>query len=328
MKRACVIGAGAWGTALALVLARSGSEVLLVARNRNRAEEIQTQRENKRYLPGIALPESIRVVASYDEALKEAGLVVVAVPLAALSTTIDALQKTQGIVVVATKGIDAESLARADEIVAEAVPRSRLAILSGPSFALEVAMRKPTAITMAAQSHELARKAAAWFSDAAFRVYTNDDPIGVAIGGALKNVVAIAAGIADGMRLGHNAVAAVVTRGLAEIARIAVRCGGKKETLMGLAGLGDLVLTCTGPLSRNRRLGQALAHGASLEAARAAIGQVVEGVETALAAQRLCEKLRVEAPLMNAVASIVLGHSRPEEALAHLLARPEKEESI
>jgi len=201
-----------------------------------------------------------------------------------------------------------------------------VAVLSGPSFAQEVAKGQPTAITMAAADLELAGRAAAFFDDTNFRVYSSDDLVGVAMGGALKNVIAIAAGVAEGMGLGHNSIAAAVTRGLAEMARLTVAAGGQQETLMGLSGLGDLVLTCTGSLSRNRRLGMAIATGADVGAAIHQIGQVVEGVRTAEAAHELAAQLGVEVPLMSAVHAVLKGRIDIREAIVELMSRPERSE--
>ena len=319
--RIVVWGAGSWGTALAIVLARAGHAVRLVARNEAAAQALAERRENARYLPGIALPASVQPQAPSAKVFADADILVLALPSAALAEALDACPALNAAIVVATKGMTPDGGQTAAEFVAARTGRP-VAVLTGPSFAREVAEGKPTAMTLAAPSLAEAEALAHRLAAPGFRLYAHDDWIGAAMGGALKNVVAIAAGVAEGMGLGHNAVAAVITRGLAEIARLARRRGGRRETLMGLSGLGDLVLTCTGDLSRNRRLGMALAKGASLEEARAAIGQVVEGVGTARAARRLAERLGVEAPLIAAVAAVVDGTLAPREAVQQLLARP------
>jgi glycerol-3-phosphate dehydrogenase (NAD(P)+) len=229
-------------------------------------------------------------------------------------------------VIAACKGLHPETLIRTDEMLARYIAPERIAILSGPSFALEVAHGQPTAITMAAQTIKLAETAASFFDDTNFRIYVSDDVIGVALGGALKNVIAIAAGIGDGLQLGHNSVAAVVTRGLSEMARLTEACGGHHDTLMGLSGLGDLVLTCTGLLSRNRQFGIAIAQGLSCDEAKEKIGQVVEGVRTAEAVNNMALKLNVELPLMQSVHRVLTGELDIHVGIAQLMGRPERTE--
>lgn len=288
---------------------------------------MQRQRENARYLPGIAFPPSLSATADMPAALQDARAVVVAVPCAAAAGVLEVVASaSRGPVIAAFKGMNPDSMERSDQLLERFVGTERMAVLSGPSFALEVARGLPTAITMAAPSTRQAESAAAFFDDTNFRIYSSDDPIGVALGGALKNVIAIAAGVADGLHLGHNSVAAAVTRGLAEMARISRACGGKAETLMGLSGLGDLVLTCTGDLSRNRRFGLAIAHGKEAAAAESEIGQVVEGVRTAAAVCRLAKAKGVDVPLMQAVHQVVSGQLTLQDAVAGLMNRPERAE--
>jgi len=323
----CVIGAGSWGTALSMVLSRRGREVRLLARDASKAASMQQSRCNDDYLPDIPFPESLRITASPELALDGAAAVVVATPCSAAGEVLPlAAGAGSGPVIAAFKGLDAASFERVDQMLMRQVGEARAAILSGPSFALEVARGLPTAITMAACNEELARRAGAFFDDTAFRIYHSDDMTGVALGGALKNVIAIAAGIAAGLKLGHNAEAAVVTRGLAELMRLAGAAGARRETLMGLSGLGDLVLTCTGELSRNRRLGMSMAEGLSPAEAEAHIGQVAEGARTAGAAQALAQSLDVETPLMGAVNEVLLGRLDAVEAVSRLLSRPERSE--
>jgi glycerol-3-phosphate dehydrogenase (NAD(P)+) len=327
MTAVCVIGAGSWGTALGMTLARHGREVRLLARDAARAAAMQAARCNDDYLPGIAFPASLQVTACMDDALHRAVAVVLATPCSAAGNLLPALAAgCSGPVIAAFKGLDPLSFERTDELLLRHVGSERAAILSGPSFAVEVARGLPTAITMAAESEELARRAGAFFDDTALRIYSSDDMIGVALGGALKNVIAIAAGVAAGLKLGHNAEAAVVTRGLAELMRLAEAAGAQCETLMGLSGLGDLVLTCTGELSRNRRLGLALAQGVTAQQAQARIGQVVEGVRTAEAAHAMAQALGVDVPLMQAVHLVLRNELDPATAASQLMARPERSE--
>ncbi|GAV20051.1 glycerol-3-phosphate dehydrogenase (NAD(P)+) [Mariprofundus micogutta] len=327
MQQVCVLGAGSWGTALALVLARSGHrEVRLVASSDAQAAEINETGENLRYLPGIALPGNIEITADVQMAIKDIDICVYALPCVAVSDFLPLLADGAYPVVAACKGLHPETLQRTDEMLAEYIDRSRIALLSGPSFAKEVAEGQPTAITMAAENISMAEKAASYFDDTNFRIYLSDDIVGVAMGGALKNVIAIAAGMADGLGLGHNSIAAVVTRGLAEISRLAQACGGRPETLMGLSGLGDLVLTCTGSLSRNRQFGMAIAQGKDLTAAIEAIGQVVEGVRTAEAVHQMAGQIQLELPLMQSIHLVLSGELAIAEGLKQLMSRPEKAE--
>ncbi len=325
-RHVAVIGAGSWGTALGIVLARGGRPVRLVARDAARVEEINTRHENARYLPGIRLPDELRATTRIPEAVEDAAGIVLALPFQATRSVLGELNGGDAPVIAACKGLDPDRLQRTDEMLAETLPRARIALLSGPSFAVEVAKGQPTAITMAADTLLHAERAASLFQDTNFRIYTSDDPTGVALGGALKNVIAIAAGVAEGLGLGHNSIAAAVTRGLAEMARMATACGGRPETLMGLSGLGDLVLTCTGSLSRNRRFGIALAQGMDTRAALQHVGQTVEGVRTAAAAVRLAERLEIEVPLMRAVHRVIQGEIDIPSALDSLMNRPERPE--
>jgi len=326
-EHVCVLGAGSWGTALALVLARSGKrQVRLYTREQEQVTHINQTRENSDYLPGIILPENIQLTSSLETAIDNIDACIYALPCIAVDDYLPQLADGNYPVIAACKGLHPDHMTRSDEMLAQYIDRSRIAILSGPSFAIEVAQNQPTAITMAAETLELAQQAATFFDDTNFRVYLSDDVIGVAMGGALKNVIAIAAGMADGLGFGHNAVAAAVTRGLAEIARLTQACGGRTETLMGLSGLGDLVLTCTGSLSRNRRFGIAIATGKTIDEAKIEIGQVVEGVRTAQAVALMAKKLDVELPLMQSVNQILDGKLDFQLALAQLLSRPERPE--
>jgi len=321
-----VLGAGSWGTALALVLARNGRPVRLVARHAEQAAQLDIERENRRYLPGIQLPDNLRVVSDPVTAMQQAGACVYALPCAAADEILPLLSDGDYPVIAACKGLHPVTLERTDQILARHINPARIALLSGPSFAAEVALGQPTAITMAASTIARAEAAASLFDDTSFRIYSSDDLTGVAMGGALKNVIAIAAGMADGLGFGHNSVAAAVTRGLAEMARLTTACGGRPETLMGLSGLGDLVLTCTGELSRNRRFGAAIATGQHVDSAAAQIGQVVEGVRTAQAADRLAEQMGLELPLMQTVHRVLSGTIELQDAVHALMSRPERAE--
>jgi len=323
----CVIGAGSWGTALAMVLARQGRSVRLFARDPAKAARMQQVRENDVYLPGVSFPESLEVTSDLNVALDYSQAVVIATPSSAAESVLPQVAKVSGAPVIAAfKGLHPDTLERTDELLVRHLGTERSIVLSGPSFAMEVARGLPTAMTMAASDIKQAEAVALFFADTNFRIYASDDPAGVSLGGALKNVVAIAAGMANGMQLGHNAVAAVITRGLAEMARIACACGGRRETLMGLSGLGDLVLTCTGELSRNRRFGIALAQGMDVAGAEAHIGQVVEGLGTAYAIHALAARLEVEAPLMESVYQVLRGNLRLTDAVQELMTRPERKE--
>jgi len=325
-KPVAVLGAGSWGTALAMVLSRTGREVRLLARSADRAASMDAARANERYLPGIRFPDELHVTADIGDATENIGACVVALPCQAAESVLPRLADGDYPVVAAFKGLHPDTLVRTDELLLKHLAPERVALLSGPSFAMEVAKGQPTAITLAADSLDRAGQIATFFDDTNFRVYSSDDLTGVAMGGALKNVIAIAAGVAEGLGLGHNSVAAAVTRGLAEMARLTVAVGGRQETLMGLSGLGDLVLTCTGSLSRNRRLGIALAEGMDVTAAIRHIGQVVEGVRTAEAAHLLADKLGTEVPLMSAVHGVLKGVVDIRDAVGELMSRPERSE--
>jgi len=323
----CVLGAGSWGTALAMVLARQGRPTTLIARTPEVAQSMQQSRENSRYLPNIRFPNSLTVHSHQQPSLEQASAIVLALPC---SATLDVLPSLAGLnkpIIAACKGLNPQTLERMDETLLHHIGAKYAALLSGPSFAFEVAQGMPTAITMAASSEALARHAASFFNDPAFRIYTSTDMTGVAMGGALKNIIAIAAGVAEGLNLGHNTTAALITRGICEISRLAEACGGKPETLSGLSGLGDLVLTCTGSLSRNRKMGIALASGMDIDAARSHVGQVVEGERSALAACRLAESMGIDMPISQAVQALLSGKISPQTVVQALLSRPEKNET-
>jgi glycerol-3-phosphate dehydrogenase (NAD(P)+) len=326
---ATVLGAGSWGTALAIHLGRLGRPVRLWARDADRAREIGRARENKRYLPGIGLPDTVAVCGVAVEALAGAAIVIVAIPShgieAALAPMVSALP-ARATLVSASKGIEPRGGRRISELLAELAPGRPCAVLSGPSFALEVALGRPTALVIASADVAVARALQRELASPAFRLYTNRDVLGVELGGALKNVMAIATGLCDGLGLGENARAALITRGLAEIVRLGVALGAQPATFSGLAGLGDLVLTCTGSLSRNRALGREIARGQSLAEVEAGTPMVAEGVRTVGAALRLAQAAAVPMPICEEVGAVLFAGKPVREALHALLARDPRAE--
>ncbi|HKW65668.1 MAG TPA: NAD(P)H-dependent glycerol-3-phosphate dehydrogenase, partial [Terriglobales bacterium] len=315
MSNIAVIGAGAWGTALSIVLGRKRSHaVRLWAYEREVSDSIAARRVNELFLPGNSIPETVTVTTKLEETLAGSELVVSVMPshhCRRLFREMAPLVRPEMLFVSATKGVENDTLSRMTEVITDVLQelagfRPRLGALSGPSFAREVARGDPTAITIASRDSDLAQSVQREFSDPAFRVYTSEDMVGVELGGALKNIIAIAAGMCDGLGLGHNSVAALITRGLAEITRLVVACGGHRETMAGLAGLGDLVLTCTGELSRNRSVGVELGRGRKLTDVVAGMhGMVAEGVLTTNAAVGLARKFGVEMPITQQVHAIL-----------------------
>ena len=321
MSRVAVIGAGAWGTALAAQAARAGNDVTLWAREPTRARAIAKTRENPR-LPGIALDPAITVTA--DLSAITADLFLLAVPVQHLRAVAQGVPA--GPAVICAKGIEASSLLLPSEMLAELAPARPLAVLSGPNFAAEIARGLPAAAVIAAREASLRLSVMASLASDQFRLYGNDDPIGAELGGAAKNVIAIAAGAVIGAGLGENARAALITRGLAEMARLARALGGKPETMTGLSGLGDLVLTATGPMSRNFSLGLALGRGEALPAILARQRGVAEGVATAPALVARAAKTGCEVPICAAVATVLAGDASLRAAMTTLLARPPRDE--
>lgn len=325
-----VLGAGSWGTALAIHLARMGHEVRLWGRDRALADEMAARRANAVYLPDITFPASLQPTPSLDEALAHAGLVIVAVPSHGLRQVVRMAAGSlspSALVVSATKGIEEATLQRMSEVVAMELPRVRdLAVLSGPSFAAEIARELPTAVVVASRVSGVVGHVQAEFRSSALRLYGSTDVVGVEMGGALKNVIAIAAGVVEGLGLGHNARAALMTRGLAEITRLAVALGAQRETLSGLAGLGDLVLTCTGELSRNRRVGIELARGRSVSEILASTKMVAEGVRTTSAALSLGALHGVELPIAAQMDAVLAGRRHPKDAVLELMGRRQRQE--
>ncbi|HEX8499639.1 MAG TPA: NAD(P)H-dependent glycerol-3-phosphate dehydrogenase [Pyrinomonadaceae bacterium] len=328
-----VIGAGGWGTALGIAAARAGRGVRLWSRNASVVEDINERRVNGAYLEGQALPAGVRATSDAGEALGGAGLVILAAPSHATRAVLESLRgefEPGAILVSATKGVEVETGRRMSEVVAEVLgpgAASRFVCLSGPSFAREVAADQPTAVVAASGDEALGREVQRALSAGNFRVYTNPDVVGTELGGASKNVMALAAGMVTGLSLGTNSVAALVTRGLAEMTRLALAEGGRLETLTGLAGLGDLVLTCTGGLSRNRRVGEELGRGRALADVLAGMREVAEGVRTTRAIRLLAARRGVEMPITEEVHAVLYENKPARAAVESLMARPLKEEA-
>jgi len=330
------VGAGAWGTALAIVLGRGGKhQVKLWAYEKEVKESIASSRTNAVFLPGHRVPDSVQSTGDFAEALSNTEIVVSAMPSQHCRRLFQQMSphiRPNTLIVSATKGLEERTLLRMTQVITETVNENShncsIGALSGPSFAAEVARGDPTAITIASPDPVLASTVQREFSDPAFRVYTNDDVVGVELGGALKNIIAIAAGVCHGLGLGHNSVAALITRGLAEISRLAVACGGRAETMSGLAGLGDLVLTCTGALSRNRSVGVELGRGRKLPDILAGMhGMVAEGVFTTNAAVQLAKERRVEMPITEQMYAVLNQGKSPLDAIQALMTRSSKSES-
>ena len=325
-----VLGAGSWGTALAALMARHGHAVTLWGRDAKVAAAIDQQHENTRYLPGIALPETLRATTDLAATLRDADLVLVVVPSHAFTETLRLLAPLRPAaagVAWATKGFEPGSGRFLHEVAEDILgPSVPLAVVTGPSFAKEVTLGLPTAVTVHGDDVEFTQQVADVLHGPAFRAYTGNDMLGAELGGAMKNVLAVATGVADGMQLGLNARAGLITRGLNEMLRLAAAIGGRPETLMGLAGLGDLVLTSTGDLSRNRRLGLALGRGQSLQDAVREIGQVVESVQTADEVMRQADRHGIDLPISSAVRAVLHGDLSPTAGLQQLLAREQKPE--
>jgi glycerol-3-phosphate dehydrogenase (NAD(P)+) len=330
--KTAVIGAGSWGTALAAVLAKNGHRTVLWSRETDVSSQIRETRTNRVFLPGVVLPESLEATSDLASAVAGADVVVSVSPsqfVAAVMAQAAPHLLPDAIVVSASKGIEINTLRRMDEVmddVLSTAQKSRFAVLSGPSFALEVAQGAPTAVVVASRSEAAARTVQSRFQNRHFRVYTGPDVIGVELGGALKNVIALGAGVATGLGFGHNTLAALMTRGLAEITRLGVAMGARRETFSGLAGMGDLVLTCTGDLSRNRTVGVRLGQGESLEAILGETRSVAEGVKTVEAVVELAARYDVEMPIAAEVHAVLTEGRDPREALDNLMSRDPKPE--
>ncbi len=338
MKGTAVLGAGSWGTALARLLAEKGVATSLWARKEETARILRDEGENSLYLPGFTLPSSLEITHDLRQAIEGKDVVLLAVPSHGMRQTAGLISDLMGrsdlkrpprIFVSAAKGIENETLMTMTEVLSEVLPREasfELAVLSGPSFAREVAQGMPTAVTMAAFNEETARGLIRLFSTDFFRVYSTLDVTGVQLGGAVKNVMAVAAGISDGLGFGTNTRAALITRGLAEMSRLGLKLGANPLTFAGLAGLGDLVLTCTGDLSRNRQVGLKLGQGMSMDQIMASMSQVAEGIRTSKSLYRLSKRHDVEMPITAEVYRVVHQGLDPRRAVRSLLDRPPKPE--
>ncbi len=334
MKKIAIVGAGAWGTALAIALAKASRahRLTLWAHSPDVVEMLSTRRVNQIYLSGFELPADVEVTGSLEKALAEAGIVLGVMPSAharELYRAMRPLVEPDSIFVSATKGLEPDTHARISEVIAEEIgldSSSRTAVLSGPSFAREVAAADPTAVVLASADAKLASDVQEEFSGPRFRLYTNDDVIGTEIAGAVKNVIAIAAGICTGLELGTNTVAALVTRGLSEMTRLAVALGGRRETLSGLAGVGDLILTATGELSRNRSVGVELGKGRELEEILGSTRRIAEGVGSAAATLELARRTEVEMPITEQVHAVLTGGRVTRDVIRELMERRLKQE--
>lgn len=327
-----VLGAGAWGTALAALLAGNGQPVRLWGRNAAHLQEMAASGINSRYLPEISLPESLKYERDFEAAIRSSHDLLVVVPSHAFRQTLEAARQyvsPETRLIWASKGFEPETGRLLHQIVEDVFGTTQPnAVITGPTFALEVAKGMPTALTVASSDQSFAAEIAARLHSDTFRAYTSTDVIGAEVGGAVKNILAIAAGISDGLGFGANARAALITRGLSEVMRLGEALGGHKESLMGLAGLGDLVLTCTDDQSRNRRFGLALGRGGSIEAARASIKQVVEGIDATREARHLAASLGIDMPITEQVYQVLFKQCSPRDAVHHLLTREQKAEAI
>ncbi|MGE5814321.1 MAG: NAD(P)H-dependent glycerol-3-phosphate dehydrogenase [Acidobacteriota bacterium] len=330
MSRVAVLGAGSWGTALAVHLARNGHQARLWGRDRELVARMRDERRNAAFLPDIRFPEAVTPTAHLDECMDAAAYVVTAVPSHGLRAVIRQaapLIPAGATLVSATKGIEPGTLRRMSQVIEEETAHSgRVAVISGPSFAAEVARQLPTALSVACSDGRAATAVQQDFRGPSLRLYVTDDVVGVEVGGAAKNVIAIAAGVVDGLELGHNAKAALITRGLVEIARLACALGARRDTLAGLSGLGDLVLTCTGELSRNRHVGVELGRGRPIDEILSGMRMVAEGVRTTHAALALGAQHGVELPITSQMAAVLDGRRGPLAAVEQLMLRPPKAE--
>jgi glycerol-3-phosphate dehydrogenase (NAD(P)+) len=330
MSRIAVLGAGAWGTALAISLARRGGHQLcLWAHSPELAEQLNEMGENLSYLPGFILPADIHVTSDLPGSIFEADILLCVTPsqhLRGVISNIAPMLTKDQVIVSASKGIEQKTFLRMTQVIAS-ITGNASGVLSGPSFAQEVAAGSPTALVAASHFPQVAHTIQRDFTSPSLRVYTNDDVAGVELGGSLKNVIALAAGVATGLNLGHNASAALITRGIAEMTRLAVACGGRRQTLAGLSGVGDLVLTCTGSLSRNRTVGIELGRGRQLAEIIAGLnGKVAEGVRSTAAALGLAARYDVEMPITEQMDAILHHNKSPKEAIRELMARPGRDE--
>jgi glycerol-3-phosphate dehydrogenase (NAD(P)+) len=327
-ERVAIIGAGSWGTALAIIAARAGHEVILWSRDPAVVSSINSTRVNRKYLTTATIPDGVVATNHLKEAVDGRSLIVLSAPSHALRTLlidVSPVVSPDAIIISASKGIEIETGKRISEVVTEIIGQRfvpRFVCLSGPSFAQEVIQNHPTAIVAASVDQQAAQLVQSALSFGSLRIYTNGDVVGTELGGAIKNVMAIAAGMTSGLGFGSNTIAALITRGLAEIARLALHHGAQRETLMGLAGLGDLVLTCTGRLSRNRFVGEELGKGKSLAEITSGMNEVAEGIKTTLAVKQLADRANLEMPITNEVKAVLYDDKSVSDAVAELMKRP------
>lgn len=329
MKKVAVIGSGSWGTALAVMLQKHGHDVVIWSRRQDAVEEMQREQENRRYLPGVMLPEGLNFTTDREKAVKDAEIIILSVPSKAVrETAMDFAPyfTPNQVLVNVAKGLEESSLKRLSQVIQECVPQCQVCVLSGPSHAEEVARDIPTTCLIASENEETAKMVQGEFMNPRFRLYTNTDVIGVEMGAALKNVMALAAGASDGLGFGDNTKAAIMTRGIAEMRRLGVEMGGKTETFAGLSGIGDLIVTCTSMHSRNRRAGILLGQGKSLQETLGEIKMVVEGVNTVQAAYKLAKEHNVEMPITNAIYEVLFQGKNTKQAVLELMSRDGKAE--
>lgn len=327
--RVAFLGGGSFGTALGIMLAKKGLEVNIWDRKIEVIEDINNKRENFKYLPKITIPYNVKAFLNMEEAVRDCDAIVLAVPshvVRTISRQVSSFITDKQIVVSIAKGIEEDSLKRLSEVIEEEIPQSPVVILSGPSHAEEVALDIPTVVVVTSKDMTSAEKVQDLFMTNKFRVYTNDDLIGVEIGGAVKNIIALAAGVSDGIGYGDNTKAALMTRGMSEIIRIGTKLGGKSETFSGLTGIGDLIVTCTSMHSRNRRAGILIGQGVPLNEAIAQIGMVVEGIKACSAFYKLKEKLNVSMPITDALHMVIFEDKDPKYAVYELMSRDKKNE--
>ncbi len=330
-RKITLLGGGSWGTALAKLLSENGHQVTVWLRDENQCKELIRSRINKKYLPNIQIPDNIEFISNINEAVKNAEMLLIVTPTQMIRSVlkqIDAEYKTGKIVINASKGIEIGTLSLVSDIVKEETTNCTFAVLSGPSHAEEVALSMPTAITVACEDKQIAEQIQDAFMSSYFRVYTNEDVIGAELGGALKNIIALGAGISDGIGYGDNAKAALINRGIVEIARLGIAMGADVHTFYGLTGIGDLIVTCTSRHSRNYNAGNLIGHGLKKDEAIKKIGMVVEGIPTTYAAYELSKKLNVDMPIVNAMYDVLENNADVKETVNMLMLRDKKEEKL
>ena len=329
MKKVTVIGSGSWGTALAVMLAKNGHEVVIWSRRQDAVDELLNDRKNERYLPGVVIPENIQATTDREKAVAEAEIIILAVPSRAVAETVRDFSpyfKTWQILVNVAKGLEPGTLLRLSDVIHREAPQCEVCVLSGPSHAEEVARGIPTTCLITCENEAAAKVVQEEFSNPRFRLYTNTDMIGVEIGAALKNVMALAAGMSDGLGFGDNTKAAIMTRGMAEMKRLGLAMGGRPETFAGLSGIGDLIVTCTSMHSRNRRAGILLGQGKTLQETLDEVKMVVEGVNTVQAACALAERYNVSMPITQTIYQVLFEGKNVEDAVLELMTRDHKSE--